>query len=190
MVTRKKPIKKNPTKKTSAKPKSAKTSTPAPSGRAKDFEQAMKGMSKKWNTARKVKDDFGGPPELADGTYVAQVASAGVGASKEVPWFRIGFVIIRGDEDVIGKQPSMFQRLLNPQDPDDPRGMENLFKALQRLGYETDNMEMSDLTDIAEHLSNTQENPIIVTIRVKNTVGNDGRKYQNVYVNKLIEDDE
>lgn len=171
--------------KTSAKTPAAKGPKGAVAGKASGWDVAAKAFASKWQKAREAQDKSNfDVPDIDDGTYFAQATGAKCGfTKKQVPWVSIQFVLMAGDFE--GLAPSKFCRLINPDDPDDDRGMEYFAKTIRHLGYDATELTLADMPDLCEAI--TKDKPYC-QIAVKNTIGKDGSRYQECYVNKLLDE--
>lgn len=175
------------------------------------WASAVKGASKSWHKAREVEDSGGGggPPDIADGTYIAKFATAslaawaarpakkpikrggkiveaGQPATPAVPYARLGFVIARGEAK--GQQPTTTLKFVGSQST-----VDHSSKQLQRLIGNNDYELPEDLAEMPKFfkdmIQDYKENNVLVRIGVKNGEYN-GNPQQNVFINSLVESDE
>lgn len=172
----------------SAKAKSTKSNAP---DKANAFLDAAQAVEKTWKEARKVQGNGGGFPDIDEGTFTATLTGASFGAfagkeegkgrnkkvGKPTPWFRLAYTISDGPH--ANKVPFELYRFGD----DSQMTMEIFCQQLQRLGYETSELELKDLPELAEALLNDKP---ACQIRVKKNVGQNGNTYWHVYVNKQL----
>ena len=120
-------------------------------------------------------------PDIDDGTYEAETTACRAGATKAgAPYFACDFKITEGDfKDV---KVSKFDSINREE------SLEYLAKTLQGFGYDTEDLEVDDLPELAKAIQN--EKPT-VQIRVKNDPYTDKsgnvQKALRIYVNKVVE---
>lgn len=178
----KKPAAKN-TKATSKK-ESPKKSNPSGAG-ASGFLAAAKTVAGNWKKARDVEPTNAGKPDIEDGSYVAKLTDAVPGVREvqvkegkvtkkvKVPNVRYSFQITKGEY-----KGTKLSRI----DSFDEKNAERSSANIQRLGYETEDVEMSDLPDLFAQI---KEDAPVVKLAVKNN-----GEYLNVYINGIVGDDD
>jgi len=167
-LAKKKKKKSAPTKKKTSKKKK---SGGAVTGKANGFG---KGLSAAWKKNRKEhaesKSDFS-DDKVESGDYVATVtARAGVDKNKN-SYFAFAFTISRGDSK--GSKFSSFYGLQRES------AIDILMGQVEALGYDLDEVELTDLPNLAETLTN---DPPEVRIQVKHTGA-----FQNCYIQDVME---
>lgn len=166
-LAKKKKKKSAPAKKKTSKKKSGGAVT----GKADGFG---KGLDKAWKKTRKEhaesKTDFE-DDRVDSGDYVATVtARAGVDKNNN-SYFAFAFTISRGDSK--GSKFSSFYGLQRES------AIDILMGQVEALGYDLDEVELTDLPNLAETLTN---DPPEVRIQVKHQ-GN----FQNAYIQGIVE---
>lgn len=148
---------------------------PAPSQQIdpKEWGKAVRKADAAWRKARKVKDEFTNRMEIPDGKYSASIASATVGVHNGNPWMRIGLVVTY-PEEYEGTQGAIFLSLRNEA------SAANASKCLQRLGYDSEKVELDDWPSICNEIVGFN-----VSITVKTNTTEKG-EFQNIYINSVL----
>lgn len=157
----------------------------AANGGAKKFLDAIKkggGSFKKARTAKAGSFDL---PDIADGTYIAQLVSASVSATqKGVPQFKCNLVVVKGEAE--GTKLTRTDWLRDEDEERELMNLENFSKNIQGFGIDTSALEESDLPELAASL--TADKPF-VRIGVKNWQSQAGKPGLNIYINQLVDED-
>ena len=124
-------------------------------GGAAGFLAAAKTVAGNWKKARNAEPTSNSKPDIADGSYVAKLTDV-VPGSKEVqvkdgrvtkkvtvPNVRYSFKIVKGEYKGVS---------LSRFDTFDEKNSERSSVNIQRLGYETEDVEMSDLPELFEQI--------------------------------------
>jgi hypothetical protein len=140
----------------------------------REWEKAVRKAHAAWSKGRETKDDF--KLDVPDGVYVATIVDAGCGVAKTGdPWMRIAFTIEEPEEHS-GKQGSLFLSARN----EDAASI--AARALQRLGYETKDLDLSSWPELARDIQSRSPQ---VKLQVKTKVdASTGDEYQNIYIQK------
>lgn len=167
--------------------KSATSKKPAAS---KTFASIAGKKSKMVKEASKAKDDRT-PDEIPDGPYVADVTFR-VGVAKTGdPWFAYDCEIARGPE--AGKKASRLIMLCDQYGFEggkrtdevvktEQEQWEAMFVVLKRAGLQ--DVEGMGPEDIESLCKDTQEDPVLCQIQVKNWISDDKQRHKvNVYIN-------
>lgn len=157
------------------------------------FLSALKKQGKTWSKARKVEGGSFGVPEIEDGTYQGRLTSAKLGVTKAKkgqdpqPWVNMSFVVLQGD--YAGTRVRRSDFLTNEDEERQERNMENFFKTIQSLGFETAELKMEDLPDLIRDLN--KDKPY-VEIAISNWTSDkdNNKKGLNVYVNRELDKEE
>lgn len=204
------PKKATPGKARSAtKPKSAKGTTKKASrpgggakGKATGFADQLDSLEKDWQSARTQAPRQGGfeAPDIPDGTYPARLVGASVGKGKgdKPPYFKFQFLIAFGEYK--GTKLTVFDNISNePLGDSDRTGLNILSDRLQMLGVDISKMPLKDLPKVASWLTDPEQNDeaqpyVMVGIVNKFSPSkknpNEMRRFQNVYVNGLIDEED
>lgn len=154
---------------------------PARKGGENDVAAALKGLSKAYKNAEAR---TGGSYEpVPDGQYVAEVIAARLNHAKSSGRFQLSWDlrIISGDFE--NKHVFKHDGLQSDE------GLTWMKGTIENLGYECpDNIE--DLPDTLEAICNMAKNDnTFAQITVKTTTSGDGREFNNVYINKAVDED-
>lgn len=116
-------------------------------------------------------------PDIPDGKYLVMIVKCELGesASSGRLQFAEEFVILDGDHTGAS--------IRNYAGLDTDKQVGNVLKDFATLGYVCEDPE--DLSDAAKDLV---ENKVTLSLTVKTNKGQDDREYQNVYINKRVEE--
>jgi len=154
---------------------------------SKAFAAALKKKAKQFKKSRKAKPGQFSIPTIDDGSYVARITMQMkmVGSDKKLQAV-FKWVIARGAFKNVS-----YNKTIWLEDDDEERDQGNwdeLSRCLQVLGYEMDEINVSDLLRIADEV--TKEKPLI-KIGLKNNESKDGsKKYLNCFFNEELDDEE
>lgn len=145
-----------------------------------------KKVSKTWSKARGAKAGGGySNPEIEDGNYVARVIKAkadftkGTKTNPSMPYVSLTLVVVDGD--YAGTKLMRMDRL-NDQDPERAAGAQERFaKTMDGIGYDCSELELSEVPKLIDSIN--KDKPFC-HITVKNSTGDSGKEYLNVYCNK------
>jgi len=157
-----------------------------------EFSKAAKArLQKSWKKSRTKTDPYGtfsGP----DGTYTVKLSNVNVGVVqkdgkyKGAPFISFNYIVTAGEFK--GQTPGDYRMLVDFSENytiDDV--MDSLTYTLQKLGVDTEAVEIEDLEDIAAQLSADKPTCKIKVSTSKNK--SNGQEYQNVNLLGLSSDD-
>jgi hypothetical protein len=169
-----------------------------PAGFFGTLQKSKKDAAKRWNEAKKAKDQFK-TPDIPAGVYMARLSNITQGetSNNKVPYIAFQFTVIRHPEwkgtplsilhtvEEKRKKPSGKEKVgevwLTEQE-----ALDNIAIDLQRLGIETEELDGNELdAAIADLVS---EKPVI-QVKVKRTKGSDGADYVNTRILKLMDEE-
>lgn len=184
-------------------PKGAAKTPPKRSGM--DYREYLKKKAKSWEKSRKKEpaERGGGPADIPDGTYIAQVSAASIHVFKERPGmepmppaFKVSYVV-REPGDFYGIKLTSFDSIDDTpiEALDGACSLDFLSERLQRMGYEIGELDLEELPDFAKSLSDEKPwfrvavvNGSYTPERGKNA-GKEVRT-QKVYVNDALDEAE
>ncbi len=142
------------------------------------FLNKLTGLKKKWDAAKAAAESQQGQfAEVPDGVYVARLTESVVHQSEKG---NVGvltkLVILSGEEK--GNTVTRWDGLEREE------GLPYVIRFLRSLGVEMDDVSIDDLEDALKGL--TKKHPVC-KIRLKTKEGEKG-EFQNVYINKIVED--
>lgn len=159
----------------------------------------LKSLDAAWNESR-VKSPSGpggGPPDIPDGDYIAQVQSAKVGQyrsgnRKGLWFFAINYTITQGEH--AGVRISSRDDLDKDREISDGRTSLDLFRErLQYMGIDVTNMRASEFPDLAKALGDPKHElgrlTLAVTVKNNYVESDKGQTlhFQNVYVREPVD---
>jgi len=155
---------------------------------SKAFAAALKKKAKQFKKSRKAVPGQFSIPKIDDGSYVARITMQMkmVGPDKKLQ-ARFDWTIARGAFKGVTYNKTVW---LDDEDSDrDQENWDNLSRCLQVLGYDMDDIDVSDLIAIADEV--TKEKPLI-KIGVKNNTDpkDSDKKYLNSYFNLALDDED
>lgn len=157
------------------------------------FAKAFVAKAKKtFSEAKKFKHREGtsfGPAPIPDGTYsavvTAQTSVPVKGKMEGVPIVRIVATVNDGEYEGIEPNKTFFcEGLEVSQDPTDRPTAEQ--ELLGLLAWLLPDIEIEDVEQVPDALALLNERGPICLVGVRNTKGDNGKAYQNLYFNKLI----
>lgn len=182
------PVKKAAPKKAAPAAKGGKKAAADPKKGGKEaskFLDAIKKKKSQFNEARKAKAGTFELPDIADGTYIAQLVSAKATATnKGIPQFKIELVVLKGEYE--GVKLTRADWLRDDDEEVELRNQQNFAKNIQGFGIDTSELEESDLPELAESL---MEDKPFVRIGVSNWQSQAGKPGINVYINQLVDEE-
>jgi len=171
------------TRKSTTKP----VATDGKAKKATDWSKYEAKLGKSWNKARTAKagEGMNDIPDIPAGPYVAQLDKATVGDSKNLPRFQMTFIITEGEHKGVKLRRTDF---LTGKDKDGDDNsvtrMEYLAKQVQGLGYETEDLQISELPRLAIDLS--KEKPVVNINVARGESDTTGKEWMSIYVNKPV----
>jgi len=194
---------KKTTKKRTAPKKAPRKKATASTAAGVDFEAAMDGLESAWNDTRE-QDNTGGSfeaPDIPDGEYVAQLTSARMSAYRRGDragtfYVTFRYTIVLGDYK--GEVPSSRDDLSTEEIGEAGTTRLQLFLGrLQRMGIDTAKLNIREVPELIQWLVDPKKNKDAkpyyrISVRNNEVPQDDGtvRRYQNVYVNELLDRDE
>lgn len=156
------------------------------------LQKSKKDAAKRWEEAKKAKDQFK-TPDIPAGVYMARLngISQGETSNNKAPFIAFQFTVIRHPEWK-GTPLSILHTVEERKTKDgevwltEQEALDNISVDLQRLGIETEELEGSELDEAIADLA--QEKPV-VQLRVKRTK-KDGVDYVNTRILKLVDEDD
>ena len=150
------------------------------------FADKVKNVGNAWDAAREAeaKGNSFDKDEIEDGTYMAELTKARAGESKDgTPYVVFDFTICPPSEEN-GKVTSAFHYITDSGKRTVQNSLEALFRDIHILDPDFDyhNASPEDVEKVVKELDNTE---LFVQIGLKT---ND-KGYQNLYVNKLMDED-
>jgi len=144
------------------------------------FKETKANIKKMWQKAKEqVEETPDFLANLEDGRYLAQLTDYSIkDSATERAWHYMEWVweVTEGDSE----GESIYKRIgLETED-----NLAFLIRDLNRLGVETDALEINDEDDLEEVTKELIDQKVQARLRLKT---NDDTGYQNVYIDKLIE---
>ena len=123
---------------------------------------------------------------LPEGVYLGTLITSKLGRDKNGNInVRFGLSVME-PQDLKNKRCSIYYGLHKTPWQTMQEAEERFYRTLQTLGYDTAEMEPTDLPEVIETLEKEQPR---VSFRVKHNVSKkNGKTYQQVYINQLVED--
>jgi len=145
----------------------------------------LKKQKASWNKSRKATDQFG-EVNLPDGRYVAQLSRAILAISDKSgqPYARFTF-ICKGNDDasIDGKRAPVFHSLSKTTNRTLEQNLESFAVTLQRLGYDTADLDLDEVGNILDELN--KKKPLV---NISVSTGEKGGKFVNL--NGLVASDD
>lgn len=202
-MAKKKSTKKSTKKATSARTKKKGSPKSSKSSGNSNFDAAMENIETAWEETRE-KDNTGGsfePPDVPDGDYVAQLTNARMAAYRRgdragTYYVNFRYTIVLGEYagEVVSSRDDLSAE---PITDDGPTRLALFIGRLQRMGIETSGLSVKQIPDLVQWLVDPAKNDDAkpyyrVAVRNTEKPQDDGsvRRFQNVYVNELLDREE
>lgn len=164
-----------------------------PTGFYGTLQKSKKDAAKRWNEAKKAKDQFK-TPDIPSGVYMSRLSNITQGetSNNKVPYIAFQFTVIRHPEWK-GTPLSILHTVEEKKKKDgevwltEQEALDNIAIDLQRLGIETEELDGEELdAAIAELVADKP----VVQVKVKRTQGADGAGYVNARILKVMDEEE
>jgi hypothetical protein len=164
-----------------------------PAGFFGTLQKSKKDAAKRWNEAKKAKDQFK-TPDIPSGVYMSRLSNITQGetSNNKVPYIAFQFTVIRHPEWK-GTPLSILHTVEEKKKKDgevwltEQEALDNIAIDLQRLGIETEELDGEELdAAIAELVADKP----VVQVKVKRTKGADGADYVNARILKVMDEEE
>jgi hypothetical protein len=163
-----------------------------PEGFFGTLQKSKKDAAKRWNEAKKAKDQFK-TPDIPSGVYMSRLSNITQGetSNNKVPYIAFQFTVIRHPEWK-GTPLSILHTVEEKKKKDgevwltEQEALDNIAIDLQRLGIETEELDGEELdAAIAELVADKP----VVQVKVKRTK-KDGVDYVNTRILKVMDEEE